>query len=99
MDNTMEVELLNVIKYQTKDNRERTMLRFRSIDKDSFSDNSKFKGYSVIESYYDGYDVFDKIPKELFGVRVVINLKRLINPSNPLKQSLKVVKVNDIDLV
>ena len=99
MDNQMDVELLNIVKYTTKDNRNRCILRFRPITDDCVQSNDKFKGLSVIETYYDGFDVFDKIPKELFGVKSTIVLKRSINSNNPLKQQLKVVKVNDISLV
>lgn len=97
MDNKMDVELLNVIKYTTKDNRERTLLRFRPISKDCVSSNDKFKGVSIIETYFDGFDVFNKIPLEYFGANVEITTRT--NYSNPMKPTLKVVKINDINLV
>lgn len=99
MENEMEVELLNVVKYTTNDNRKRTILRFISLDKDTILDNDKFKGINVIDTYYDGFEVFDKIPKDLFGRKVVIQTKTITSASNPLLQILKVVKINDIDLV
>lgn len=98
MENTMEVELLNVIKYTTKDNRNRVILRFISLDKNSITTNSKFKGISIIEQYFDGFEVFDKLPQELFGTKCTITTKRVSSFSNPLQQVIKVVKVNDIDL-
>lgn len=98
MENTMEVELLNVIKYTTKDNRNRCILRFISLDKSSITTNSKFKGISIIEQYYDGFEVFEKLPIDLFGQKCTITTKRVQSPSNPLTQTVKVVKVNDIDL-
>ena len=99
MENKMDVELLNIVKYTTKDNRNRCILRFRPISNDSLQNNAKFKGLSVIETYYNGFEIFDKIPLEYFGCKVSIILKRDINPLNPLKQQLQVVKINDIDLV
>ena len=99
MDNQMEVELLNIIKYTTKDGRNRCILRFRPLTKDCIQSTDKFKGLSIIETYYNGFDIFDKIPSDLFGVRSTIVLKRTINSNNPLKQQMQVVKVNDIDLV
>lgn len=99
MDNEMEAELINIIKYTTHDNRDRTIVKFISLDKEAITQNDKFKGISIIENYYDGFSVFDKIPLDLIGKRVILTLKKTTNPSNPLLQIFKVTKINDIDLV
>ena len=98
MENELEVQLLNVVKYKTKDNRDRTILRFISLDKDKMVNNDKFKGITIIDMYYDGYDVFDKIPFDLVGKRVTVTTEVISNISNPLLQTLKVIKINDISL-
>lgn len=95
---TMDAELINVIKYTTNDNRQRTIIKFISLDKDSISSNDKFKGIAIIENYYDGFQIFDKIPVDLFGKKVLLTLKKSTNPSNPLLQVFKVIKINDINL-
>ena len=95
----MDVELLNIVKYTTKDNRNRCLLRFRPISDNCVSVNDKFKGVSIIDTYFDGHEVFDKIPNNYFGSNVEITLKQVSSSSNPLQQRTIVCKVNDIDLV
>lgn len=95
----MDVELLNIVKYTTKDNRNRCLLRFRPISENCVSVNDKFKGVSIIDTYYDGHEVFDKIPNNYFGSNVEITLQQVSSSSNPLQQRTIVSKVNDINLV
>lgn len=96
---TMEVELLNVIKYTTKDNRQRTMIHFRLIDDKANVCTDKFKGIGILDSYFNGHDVFDKIPLEYFGRKVNMTLDKVQNPTDPRKETTRIVKINDISLV
>lgn len=99
IEKTMEVELLNIMKYTTKDNRNRCILRFRIISDDCVSCNDLFKGVAIMESYFDGYDAFNKIPNNYFGSKVNLTLREQQSANNPLVYTLKVIKINDIDLV
>lgn len=95
----MEVELLNVIKYTTKDNRQRTLLRYRPINDNCVSNIERFKGISVLESYFDGFGVFDKIPLDYFGANVDLYYEKIPRSDDPFKDTTKIVKINDISLV
>lgn len=95
----MDVELLNIIKYTTKDNRNRCILKFRPISDNCVSISDKFKGVSIIETYFNGHDVFDKIPNNYFGSNVEMTLQQVTDNSNPLKQKTIVSKINDINLI
>ena len=98
-ESKMDVELLNIIKYTTKDGRNRCILKFRPISDNCVSISDKFKGVSIIETYFDGHEVFDKIPNNYFGSNVEMTLKQVTSSSNPLQQRTIVSKINDINLV
>lgn len=98
-ESKMEVELLNIVKYTTKDERNRCLLRFRPIFENCVSVNEKFKGVTIIDSYFNGHEVFDKIPNDYFGSSVEITFTQINNPNNPLQPRIIVTKVNDISLV
>ena len=98
MTNEMEVQLLNITKYTTKDNRNRCILRFILLDKESMVANGNFKGITILETYYNG-DVFDKIPLSKFGTKVTITTKTIPSENNPLVSISNIVKIDDISLV
>lgn len=101
METSFDVELLNVCKYVTKeDNRKRTMLNYRLLDNNALqSKGDKFKGYSVLSQYYDGHEVYDKIPAEWCGCKVTFVLTKQVSQFDPTKEVSRVVKINDINLV
>lgn len=96
-----DVELLNVIKYEKKeDKKPRTMLTYRMLSKDALQTNSeKFKGYACLNAYFDGHAVYDKIKPELFGTAVKITVERKPSSYDPTREVSNVIKINDIDLV
>ena len=97
--NTMEVELLNAIKYTTKDNRNRTLIKFRVLNDNCVSYNDKFKGVSILDGYFDGHEPFDKIPLDYFGCKVTFTLEKTPSATDPRKETTKIIKINDITLV
>lgn len=99
--NEVQVELLNVCKYETKENKkQRTMINYRLLNEEANQSKSeKFKGYAVLTSYFDGWEVFEKIPENYFGHSVKLIIKKETSLYDPLKEISKVVKINDIDLV
>lgn len=101
METKYEVELLNVCKYVTKEgSKKRTMFNYRLLDSTALQSKSElFKGYAVLSQYYDGHEVFDKIPSEWCGCKVTIVVKRVPSSYDPTKEISKVITVNDINLV
>lgn len=96
----IKVELLNVIRYERKEDKKvRTMINYRVINDDSLANNDKYKGYSVLTSYYDGDEVFKKIPHKLCGTAVDMFIEKVPSVTNPLKETSLVKKINDISLV
>lgn len=99
--NEVQVELLNACKYETKeDKKKRTMIGYRILSEEANQSKSdKFKGYAVLNAYFDGHEVYDKIPNNYFGKSVKLVIKKETSPYDPMREVSRVVKINDIDLV
>lgn len=97
----IDIELLNVIKYEKKeDKKPRTMITYRLLDKSALqSDFEKFKGYSTLNAYFDGFEVYDKIPVELCGTACKLIVETKPSSYDPMKVTKIVKSINDINLV
>lgn len=96
--------LLNVLAYEKKDTKKKgTRLGLIFTDKDSLQDTEKFKGFSDVSLYYDGHDVFNKIPVSWIGRPLTAYIKEISNRSNPMrkKQVISCIEYenNSIDLL
>ena len=96
-----EVELLNVVKYERKEDKsKRVMISYRLLDPKALqTDSDKFKGYSVLTFYFDGHEVFDKIPSNYCGKACKFYTKKEVSVYDPTKEFNRLIKINDIDLV
>lgn len=97
----IDVELLNVIKYEKKeDKKPRTMLTYRLLNKDALQTSSeKFKGYACLNAYFDGFEVYEKIKPELCGTAVKLTVEKKPSSYDPMKEISVIKKINDINLV
>lgn len=96
-----KAELLNVTKYERKEDKSpRTMITYRVLDPNALQEKSeKFKGYACLNAYFDGHDVFDKIPAKFCGTACDFVMKKESSVYDPTKEISKLVKINAIDLV
>lgn len=96
----VKIELLNVIKYETKEKKQRTMITYRLLDKDAIITSSeKMKGYATLNAYFDGYEVYNKIPVELCGTACDMELESKVSSYDPTKETKVVKTIADISLV
>lgn len=96
------VMLLNTNIFE-KDGKTSTRLGLIFCEKDSLGNSEKFKGFKEISLYYDGAEVFNKIPMDFIGRPVTAYIKEVANPSNPLRKKQIIYCLeyenNSIDLV
>lgn len=78
------IMILNVLNY-SKEDKEGTRLVYVLTDKSNFVDNSRFRGYTEINSFYDSKDVFDKITNDVIGKTVEATFGTKQDYKNPLK--------------
>lgn len=97
-----QIMLLNVLAYE-KEERKGTRVGLIFVEKDSLQDSQKFKGFSEINLFYDGHDVFNKIPTSFIGRPVTAYIKEITNPINPMKKRQIISSIeyenNTIDLL
>lgn len=98
------IMLLNVLAYEKKETGKKgTRLGLIFSEKESLQDTDKFKGFSEISLYYDGHEVFNKIPVSWIGRPLIAYIKEISNPSNPMrkKQVISCLEFenNSIDLL
>ncbi len=97
----IDIELLNVMKYEKKeDKKPRTMITYRLLDKSALqTDFEKFKGFSTLNAYFDGFEVYEKIPAELCGTACKLLVETKPSSYDPMKETKIVKSINDINLV
>lgn len=90
----VNIMLLNALTYTSKPNGE-VMSRVGYIftDKDTKSNNEKFKGYGEQASFYKGTSVFDKIPFEWMGQKILAHCEDRSYPNNPLETRKIITKL------
>lgn len=94
----LQVELLNAIAYFDKETKEpKTRLSYRCLNFKHRQSTEKMKGFSELSVYLDSHDLFNKLSVESFGVQAELIFTEQSNPSNPLKNILKLesVKIGD----
>lgn len=96
--------LLNVLAYEKKETGKKgTRLALIFSEKESLQDTDKFKGFSEISLFYDGHEVFEKIPINWIGRPLIAYIKDVSSPSNPMrkKQVISCLEYenNSIDLL
>lgn len=96
------VMLLNVLRYE-KEGKKGTRLSLMFTDKESFTNGDKFKGFTAIDIFYNGHEVFEKVPYEWIGKPVIAYSKDVVNPVNPLRKKQVIYCLehenNSIDLL
>ena len=82
----VQVMLLNVLAYE-KDEKKGTRLGLIFCEKDSVQDTVKFKGFTEVSLFYDGHEVFEKIPTDFIGRPVTAYITEKSNARNPFKKT------------
>lgn len=92
----VNVEILNIIKYK-KDDKEKTRISYRLLDKESVSNSDKFKGYSELSVYLDNTIVFDTLGTNHCGIALKFKFEEVANSFDPMKKKvvLKEILHND----
>lgn len=62
----------------------KTKLSYILIGKDRFADNDNFKGYTPVDSWFNGSKVFNSITKDLIGKPIDANFNIKPDYKNPL---------------
>ncbi len=92
----IDVEVLNVLKYEDKNNKGsyKTRVSYRLLDPSKMSNSDKFKGYSELALYLDDTKLFDVFDKQYCGCALKFVLDEKPSETNPLKKyiTLKEVK-------
>lgn len=92
-----KIILLSYMKYNKKDdNSPMTRLEFAFVD---VQDTDKFKGISIISSYYKGHGVFDKLDKSLILKPVSAEFEVFQDYYNPLSERKVLKSINGISLL
>ena len=90
-----EIIIDNVLKYVGKESgKPGTRISFRFTNKESFSNTEKFKGRPVVDLFYSGHEVFDKIPTELIDKKIMATFKE-VNSNNSLRYSRTIESIQD----
>lgn len=85
------IMILNVMNYDKKDgNGKGTRIGFIFTGKDTFSRDGRVIGYPEQSIFYDGVNVFDKVPIDFICKPIVATLEEVNNPRYPLR-SLKTI--------
>ena len=75
----------------------KTRLGYIVADTNFRQDSEKFKGFPDLSIFYDGTDVFNKLPVDWFGIPVIATIENKPNPRNPLRETkvIKSLKLNN----
>lgn len=95
-----KIELIGLLKYE-KDGKKGTRIAYRFLGKEFYADgsNGRSKGFSDLQLFLDGHDVYDRIPADWCGKECTIEYSKEPLPNNPFKERVVFKKLNDIDLV
>lgn len=81
-----QIMLLNVLAYD-KNGKKGTRLGLIFAEKESLGSTDKFKGYKEISLFYEGHEVFNKIPIDIIGRPITAYIKEVTDPINPLRKN------------
>lgn len=88
----LKITLTSCLVYQDKTtNQDKTRVGYIVADTSFRQDSEKFKGFPDLSIFYDGTEVFNKLPVDWFGLPVVATIESKPNPRNPLRET-KVIK-------
>lgn len=83
----VKIQLNNALLYNDKTSgKAKTRIGYVMFDENYLQFTDKFKGYNELSAFYDGVEVFNKIPNEFFGQVVTAHIDTRPNPGNPLKE-------------
>lgn len=90
-----EIVILSYLKGKTKNNKEFTRIQFAFGDK---QDTEKFKGVSVLDCFYDGHVVYNKLNTNLILKRVQGEFELKEDLYDPLACKKILKKIDNIEL-
>lgn len=95
----IDVEILNVLKYEDKNNKGsyKTRVSYRLLDPTKMANTDKFKGYSELAIYLNDTKLFDAFEPKYCGTALKLVLEKQPSAADPLKEyiTLKAVKNQD----
>ena len=77
-----KIMITSVLCFGDKD--KKTKLSYILIGKDRFSDNDNFKGYTPVDSWFNGIKAFNSVTKDLIGKPIEANFNLKPDYKNPL---------------
>lgn len=95
-----DVEILNMVKFRSKEGIEKVRIAYRLLDTKTISNTEKFKGYADLSVYVDNTRPFN-LPVEYYGKHLKFEFRVEPHPNDPVKKITKLVKIvseNDKDL-
>lgn len=90
-----EIVILSYLKGKSQNNKEYTKITFAYGDK---QDSEKFKGVSVLDCFYNGHEVFNKLNVNLILKRVQGEFELKEDLFNPLACKKILKKIDNIEL-
>lgn len=85
----MKIKIFNVMRYERKEDKSpRTKISLYFSSENNIRTSEKFKGFAIVDFYFNGYDVFNKITSNLIDVELTGVFKSEPTPSNPFKERL-----------
>lgn len=91
----IKVIVQNVLKYEDKKNNGvlKSRLGYILNSSDAFQNSENFKGIAELSYFSDSTDLFDKLTTEHMGKAATLKFKKVVNPRNPIKDSLKLLSI------
>lgn len=90
-----EIVILSYLKGKSKNNKDFTRIQFAFGDK---QDTEKFKGVSILDCFYDGHDVYNKLNTNLILKRVIGEFELKVDLYDPLACKKILKKIDNIEL-
>lgn len=90
-----EIVILSYLKGKSKNNKDFTRIQFAFGDK---QDTEKFKGVSVLDCFYDGHEVYNKLNVNLILKRVQGEFELKEDLYDPLACKKILKKIDNIEL-
>lgn len=90
-----EIVILNYLKGKSRSNKDFTRIQFAFGNK---QDTENFKGVSVLDSFYDGHEVYNKLNSNLILKRVQGEFELREDLYDPLACKKILKKIDNIDL-
>lgn len=100
----LKIMLTGCLLYEDKETKQqKTRLGYHLMEPSMKQNEKNFKGFTDLGVYYDGSEIYNKLPVEIFGQVVTAIIEEKPNPRNPLRKTsvIKSIKAGSsvIDLV